>query len=121
MAKNLREGSQGMVHVTAAAIRTGGVPCVEEGWAGVPTIDVAVGKVYALDCRPYIKYEITKIGAEAKGDIVYITVATGALTLTAGTGKRRFGKVVEIENGTIYGTPAGKTLIALEPQNDTAA
>lgn len=121
MAKNLREGSQGMMHVTAAATRVGGVPCVEEGWAGVPQVDAAIGDMYALDCRPYIKYEIPKIGAEAKGAAVYITVADGTLSLAAGSGKRLFAKVVESENGTVYGTPAGKTLIALEPQQLTAA
>jgi hypothetical protein len=116
MASNLREGSQGVVHVTAAAVRTAGVPVVEQGWAGFPVTNAAIGDVYSLDCRPYIKYEITKIGAEAKGDYVYITVADNTLSLTAAAGKRLFAKVVEAENGTTYGTPAGKTLVALQPQ-----
>lgn len=120
MALNLREGSAGVVHVTAAAARTSGSVVVEQGWAGVATTDAASGDVYALDCRPGIKYEIDKIGAEAKGDYVYVTAATSALSLSSGTGKRLFAKVVEAEGGTTYGTPTGKTLIALLPQGVTA-
>lgn len=116
MASNLREGSAGVVHVTAAAARTGGTPYVEQGWAGFATTDAASGAVYALDCRQGIKYEITKIGAEAKGDYVWITVSNSALSLTGGAGKRLFAKVVEAEGGTTYGTPTGKTLVALQPQ-----
>ena len=120
MALNLREGSAGVVHVTAAAARTSGSVVVEEGWVGVATTDAASGAVYALDCRPGIKYEIDKIGAEVKGDYVYVTVATGALTLSSAAGKRLFAKVVEAEGGSNYGTPTGKTLIALQPQGVTA-
>lgn len=116
MASNLREGSAGVVHVTAAAARTGGTPYVEQGWAGFATTDAASGAVYALDCRQGIKYEITKIGAEAKGDYVWITVSNSALSLSGGAGKRLFAKVVEAEGGTTYGTPTGKTLVALQPQ-----
>jgi hypothetical protein len=120
MALNLREGSAGVVHVTAAAARTSGTVVVEEGWVGVCTTDAASGAVYALDCRPGIKYEIDKIGAEAKGDYVYVTVASNALSLSGTTGKRLFAKVVEAEGGTTYGTPTGKTLIALLQQSVTA-
>lgn len=119
MALNLREGSAGVVHVTAAAARTSGSVVVEEGWVGFATTDAASGAVYALDCRPGIKYEITKIGAEAKGDFVYVTVSTGALSLSGGTGKKLFGKVVEAEGGLTYGTPTGKSLVALLPQGVT--
>jgi hypothetical protein len=119
MASNLREGSAGVVHVTAAAARTGGTPYVEQGWAGFASVSAASGAVYALDCRDGIKYEITKIGAEAKGDFVWITVSTNALSLTGGAGKKLFAKVVEAEGGTTYGTPTGKTLVALLPQAAT--
>lgn len=120
MAKNLREGSAGVVHVVAGATRTSGTAAVDQGWAGFPVTDAASGATYALDCRPGIKYEITKIGAEAKGDFVYITAATGVLKLTSASGDKLFAKVVEAENGTVYNTPAGKTLIALQPQGVTA-
>ena len=120
MALNLREGSAGVVHVTAAGARTSGAVVVEEGWVGFASTDAASGAVYALDCRPGIKYEITKIGAEAKGDFVYVTAATGVLTLTAASGKKLFAKVVETEGGAVYGTPTGKTLIALLSQGVTA-
>lgn len=116
MALNLREGSAGVVHVTAANARTSGAVVVEERWAGFATTDAASGAVYALDCRPGIKYEIAKIGSEIKGDFVYVAVANGALSLTDGPGKLLFAKVVEAEGGAVYGTPTGKTLIALLPQ-----
>jgi predicted RecA/RadA family phage recombinase len=120
MALNLREGSAGVVHVTAASTRTSGSVVVEEGWIGVATTDAASGAVYALDCRPGVKYEIDKIGAEAKGDVVYITVASATLKLTSTTGDAPFAKVVEAEGGTTYGTPTGKTLVALLPQAEAA-
>lgn len=116
MAKNLRGGSAGMVHVVAAAIRTAGTAVVEQGWTGFCVTDAASGATYSLDCRPFVKYEITKIGAEVKGDYVYLTVADNTLSLVAAVGKKLFAKVVEAENGTIYGTPAGKTLVAIQPQ-----
>ena len=121
MALNLREGSAGVVHVTAASARTSGSVVVEEGWHGFATTDAASGAVYALDCRQGIKYEIDKIGAEAKGDVVYITVASAALSLSSDSGKAPFAKVVEAEGGTTYGTPTGKTLVALLPQAEAAA
>ena len=120
MASNLREGSLGRVHVTAGAARTAGVPIVEDGYVGVPVVDAASGEDYVLDCRVGVLYEITKIGAEAKGDYVYITVSNDTLKLTSAAGDRLFAKVREAENGTIYGTPAGKTLIELLPQSVTA-
>jgi predicted RecA/RadA family phage recombinase len=117
MALNLREGSAGVVHVTAAAARTSGSVVVEEGWVGFATTDAASGAVYALDCRAGIKYEITKVDDESKGDYVYVDPSDHSLSLSSATGLIPFAKVVETEGGITYGTPTGKTLIALLPQS----
>lgn len=119
MSDNAREGSLGMRHVVAGATRVAGVPVIEQGFVGFPETDAATGVVYAMDCRVGSLYVIPKVGAEAKGDYIWLTVASNVLSLTGGAGKRRFAKVVEAENGAVYGTPAGSTLVELQPQTVT--
>lgn len=97
--KNYRGGgSRFREVVTAAAGRTSGNPYVEDGFAGVAEVTVAVGERYAL--RRDGEFEFTLAGA-SKGDDVFINDTTFALTRAAaggaaGAGTRLFGRVSAI-------------------------
>ena len=96
---------------TAAAPVTGSVPVVEDGWAGFPVFSAAAGEDYVLHVEG--EFEIDFINTSVVGTVVYITAASGALSLTAGSGKREFGKVTRIQGQ--LGTATGKMWIKISP------
>ena len=72
-----------------------GDPVYAQGWHGFAMSAGEEGDVVAIEIEQSV-WEMD-LGAGitgAKGDLVYITTATGALSGTAGTGKVVFGKVV---------------------------
>lgn len=124
MANNYR-GTGSVVRIkSAAAAVTSGNPKVEGGFHGVVANSAAVGAAYSL----YIdgEHEVTFVTSAVQGSTVYITDATGALTLSSGSGKRIFGKVSAVPGASNTGTylkePAsGKMWVILAHQNDAAA
>ena len=96
---------------TATAAVTGSVPVVEDGWAGFPVASAAIGEDYVLHVEG--EFEVAFLSGAVVGQIVYITAASGALSLTAGSGKREFGKVTRIQGQ--LGTATGKMWIKISP------
>jgi hypothetical protein len=69
---------------------------------------------------------VSFVTSAVQGSTVYITDATGALTLSPGTGKRVFGKVSAVPGASNTGTYAkepasGKMWVILAHQNDAAS
>lgn len=115
--KNLRHAGERLT-VTAAAARISGVPCMEAGFHGVPYTSAALNTRYALVIEGVQEHPL--IGGAAVGNTVHITVATGALSVTAkgvvgGAGTEPFGKVIAIP-GTTDGPPAGQMWVKQLPQ-----
>lgn len=80
--KNYRGGGSSLREaVTAAVGRTGGVPVVEEGFAGVPEVTALVGQRYAL--RRDGEFEFNLGGTPAKGNDLLIDTVTFALSAVA--------------------------------------
>ena len=123
MATNYR-GTGDVVRIrSAAAAVTAGTPKVEGGFHGVPQTTVATGGTYSLAITG--EHEVTFVTNAVQGSTVYITDATGALTLSSGTGKRVFGKVSAVPGASSTGTYAkepasGKMWVILAHQNDAA-
>jgi hypothetical protein len=124
MAKTYR-GTGDVVRIkSAAAAVTAGTPIVEGGFHGVPQTTVASGGTYSLAITG--EHEVSFVTSAVQGSTVYITDATGALTLSSGTGKRVFGKVSAVPGASSTGTYAkepasGKMWVILAHQNDAAA
>lgn len=115
--KNLRHQGERLT-LTAAAARTSGVPCVEDGFHGIPYVDAAIGDRYALVIEGVQEHPL--IGGAAVGNTVHIDTTTGALSVTAkgvagGAGTEAFGKVIAIP-GTTDGPPAGQMWVKQLPQ-----
>lgn len=80
--KNYRGGGSPLREaVTAATGRQGGVPVVEEGFAGVPEVTTLAGARYALRRNGEFEFPVT--GAPAKGNDLFINDTTFALTFAA--------------------------------------
>ena len=92
MAETLRSDGKA-VDVTVDATITKGDVVYKDGFAGIARQDAVSGETIALEIAQR-EHEIN-IGsvAGAKGAILYITAATGAITATAGSGKAPFAKV----------------------------
>lgn len=92
MAETLRSDGKA-VDVTVDATITKGDVVYKDGFAGIAMQDAVSGETIALEIAQR-EHEIN-IGsvAGAKGAILYITAATGAITATAGSGKAPFAKV----------------------------
>ena len=72
-----------------------GDPVYAQGWHGFAMASGEAGDVVAIEIEQSV-WEMD-LGAGitgAKGDLIYITTATGAIAGTAGAGKVVFGKVV---------------------------
>jgi Uncharacterized conserved protein (DUF2190) len=101
-----------------------GLPCIENGIAGVaikqqpapfgaalggtpdPAKRIIVGEKFVIDCWGIVEIPNTGIAAATKGALVYITEADNVMSLTSGAGKTRFGRVFELAGER--GTPTGK-------------
>jgi predicted RecA/RadA family phage recombinase len=124
MAKNYR-GTGSVVRIkSAAAAVTAGSPKVEGGFHGVVANTAAIGGSYSLHITG--EHEVDFVSSAVQGSTVYITDATGALTLSGAAGKRIFGKVSAVPGASNTGTylkePAsGKMWVILAHQNDAAS
>jgi len=96
---------------SAAAAVTANTPLVEDGFAGVPITDAAIGEPYTMHIEG--EFEFNYIATAAVGSLVYITAADGTLSLAAGVGKREFGKVTRIQGE--LGVPTGKMWVKISP------
>ena len=115
------DGKATNVTLTAAVLK--GRVIVVEGWVGIAGEDGAIGDTIALICdnREY-QFTVAAGLAVAKGDIVYITVATitghypddGAYTTTAGAGKVAFFKATAAKdaNNIVTGTMLAHNALA---------
>lgn len=94
--KNYRGGTSRLREtVVAAAARTSGQAVIEEGFAGVAENTATINTRYTV--RRDGEFEFT-LAAAAKGDDVFISTTTFALTraaagTVAGAGTRLFGRV----------------------------
>lgn len=124
MARNYR-GTGDVVRIKAAgAAVTGGSPKVEGGFHGIVGVSAGSGEPYPLHING--EYEVDAVASVAQGSTVYITDASGALTLTSGAGKRIFGKCSAVygsgQTSTFGKEPAsGKMWVVLAHQNDAAS
>lgn len=92
MAETLRSDGKA-VDVTVDATITKGDVVYKDGFAGIAMQDAVSGETIALEIAQR-EHEINVGGiSAAKGTILYITAATGAITATAGSGKAPFCKV----------------------------
>lgn len=92
MAETLRSDGKA-VDVTVDATITKGDVVYKDGFAGIAMQDAVSGETIALEIAQR-EHEINVGGiSAAKGAILYITAATGAITATAGSGKAPFCKV----------------------------
>lgn len=123
MARNYR-GTGSVVRIkSASAAVTAGSPKVEGGFHGIVGVSASSGDPYPLHITG--EYEVDAVASVAQGSTVYITDATGALTLSAGSGKRVFGKCSGVygagSTSTFGKEPAsGKMWVILAHQNDAA-
>jgi hypothetical protein len=109
---------------TSAAIQHGS-PQAEKNYVGVAVKQVATGwdstvakqseieddEAYFLITKGVV--QVADPGGLNKGDAVYITVATGVLTGSSGSGKVIFGRVFEKDRGT----PSGFIRIDLDAKD----
>lgn len=110
-AKNYRGTAERIDIFTATAAVTGSTAVVEDGWAGFPVASAIIGADFVLAIEG--EFEVNFIATSVVGTLVYITVATGALTIVAGSGKREFGKVTRIQGQ--LGTLTGKMWMKISP------
>jgi hypothetical protein len=85
---------------------------------------VAQGGTYSLAITG--EHEVPFVTSAVLGSTVYITDATGALSLSSATGKRILGKVSAVPGASNTGTYAkepasGKMWVILAHQNDAAS
>jgi hypothetical protein len=72
-----------------------GTPQYAQGWHGFAIESGVAGDVVELEVEQSVwEVDLGSGITGAKGDIIYITTATGVLSGTSGTGKVPFGKVV---------------------------
>ena len=106
--------------VTAGVDVRHGAPAADDGYVGTaqklhtPGADVVradrdlikAGEEYHLLVHGLIEVPTTNLPGAAKGDLVYITTATNAISNAAGAGKVVLGKVASLpgERGTPSGT-----------------
>lgn len=129
--KNYRGGNTIRQVVTATATRTSGVPCIEDGFVGIPETTVSSGARFTL--RRDGEYELAYITSAAKGDTILINRSTQALTRVAGyaaapaSGLSVFGRVTAVPgdpNTQKVGDPepkSGKMWVDVRPTEVTTA
>lgn len=109
-------------YATATKQVNHGDPCTENGMTGIafkqqtPAWDLAFAsqKVIIIGENFLIldkgEVEVATLGGATKGQAVYITIATNALTLTPGAGTTLpFGRVAELAGQR--GTPTGRMMV----------
>ena len=118
-----------MKYVTATKLTLHGAPCAESGIVGVavkqkaarsgagsgtPQKEIAIGERFAIINKGIVEVAV----AATKGQPVYLTAATNALT-TTGPGAPpttlKFGMCVEIAGER--GTPTGKVRVDLDAKD----
>lgn len=97
--------------MSAPGTYTVGLPLVAEGHAGVPLTSGLAGTRFDMMTEGIFAF--AAVGGVARGDLIYITAATGALTATAGVGNRPFGKVQRIPGDE--GVPTGIMWVRIAP------
>lgn len=127
MARNLREGSQGQINVTASGAVVAGTVYTDAGtgMTGIAVTDAADGEVFALDCRPNVHYLFRKDGSATVGELgPAIPDATWPLTAGEIQSPASSGSSVPavlLEDGdaasavSVYNTPAGHILVIVNP------
>lgn len=102
MAKTKRIPAGAPIPAKAAAARTSGVPCVEDGFVGIPKTNAIVDAVYALDIEQDVA-DLPLVSGAQVGQTIHILVADGTLSVTnkgtaGGAGTVPLGRVVAVPN-----------------------
>jgi 3D (Asp-Asp-Asp) domain-containing protein len=115
-------------YATATKLVNHGDPCIEGGVAGIalkqqsPGWQTAFADVKKIQIgEPFLirekgRVEVATLGGAVKGQSVFITPATNALTLTGTAPAIPFGKVVELAGQR--GTPTGRMMVDLEMRDN---
>lgn len=114
------------VRVTAGVDVRHGAAAADDGWVGraiktaIPPQDglradrnlIKAGEGYNLRVRGVMEVDNTTLAGAVKGDLVYITTATNAISNAAAAGKVVLGKISHLPGE--QGTPTNRVRVDLE-------
>lgn len=115
-----RRYAPGRIPATAALDRTAGVPCFDNGVAGIPVTSAKAGALYSLDTElggKALDATAAALSGVGRGQIIHINKATSALTFTdqgtaGGAGTVPFGVVTHLPLDQ-PGVPAGELWVTV--------